>query len=82
MCDALAPIWSVNLSIHIIWMSPFLALGWKAGEDLVWGMVEVVSLFIFTEFYIFSIENSASKKCRPSSDAAFCGVGTGSALFA
>ena len=36
-------------------------------------------VFIFIEFFR---EIPLSKLCRPSSDAVFCGVGTGSALFA
>ena len=51
----------------IIWMSPFVVLG--------------VSSKCF-HFLAFFTEIPASKQCRPWSDAAFCGVWTGSALFA
>ena len=58
--------WPVDLTILIIWMSPFLVLG------------SLVDIYIFTTL---SIEISVSKQCRTWSEAAFGGIWTGSALF-
>ena len=65
--DNLTHICLVDSSILINWMSPF---------PILWMLV---SFFIFI---IFSIDIPVSKQWRPWSDAGFCGIWSGFALFA
>ena len=58
---------AINLSILINWTSPFPILGF---------------LVYFFFFILFRIDIFVSKQWRPWSDAVFCGVWSGSALFA
>ena len=70
----------MDFPILIHWVSPFVILGvpWV----FLFIFYFILFFFFFFIFVLFVIENPVSKQWRPWSDAALCGVWSGSALFA